>query len=320
MKNDGLMLDLFMIALGRRKRKLIDLAYSEIFYRILEVSPLYWELVEIIIEYTRSYQREGKYKWCFNKEYKGTPKMYFNGITTDGVNIYTHEGYSNRIIVFNKNGGIVSYFDIKDSLEVFNNFDMTIHESKLYISNTVNKQIQIFDISSVSKICYESKFECYENAECIRVYRSNIYISYPRRNSIIIYAFDGSQVDKINPTFFDLDFMSPYGFCILDDKIYITDSIFHRVLCFSIKGEYEFCWGNYGDTENEFNFPHYITSDDNFLYVKDMWCIRKYDKNGIFINRWYLGQRNVPWWKGGFTFLDEYCYVISDSNDICVFE
>lgn len=82
-------------------------------------------------------------------------------------------------------------------------------------------------------------------------------------------------------------FKAMKGICVgLEDRIYVTDSLNHRIRVFHPDGRFIFEWGKNGDAFGEFNTPSDIANgNDNSLYVVDTGNrrIQVFTANGKFL-------------------------------------
>lgn len=74
-----------------------------------------------------------------------------------------------------------------------------------------------------------------------------------------------------------------------NNRIYVADTLNHRIQVFDENGNFIGNWGNEGALDGQFSFPYGITVDNNLnVYVADTGNhrIQKFDQNGVFLAKW----------------------------------
>lgn len=84
----------------------------------------------------------------------------------------------------------------------------------------------------------------------------------------------------------DTTFLRPTGLALYKEKLFIADTLRHRIMIFDTKGNFIGSFGGRGKQEGAFNFPTSIATDsDGNLYVTDTlnFRIQIFDKNNRFL-------------------------------------
>ncbi len=85
----------------------------------------------------------------------------------------------------------------------------------------------------------------------------------------------------------------PMGIAVSGNRIYVTDTMNHRVQVFAPNGDHIFDFGSYGTAPGELNFPYGIAVSNREIFVADSYNgdISVFDDQGNFLR--FFGQRAV---------------------------
>jgi sugar lactone lactonase YvrE len=112
-----------------------------------------------------------------------------------------------------------------------------------------------------------------------------IYLTDSVLKKVFIFDKSGRYLKELGTS---KVFSRPTGITNTDDRIYVVDTLDHRIKVFNRDtGNFLFSFGERGVKNGEFNYPTHICSDkDSFIYVSDSMNFRVqiFDKNGIFIS------------------------------------
>lgn len=92
-----------------------------------------------------------------------------------------------------------------------------------------------------------------------------IYVSDSERRQVIAYDDNGDE-KFIVPSMFH----RPTGVVIHRGKLYVTDTVLHKVLVFDLSGQFLYDFGQRGTAQGEFNYPVFLASSDRLLVVDAM--------------------------------------------------
>ena len=101
----------------------------------------------------------------------------------------------------------------------------------------------------------------------IAVYKENIMITcVGNKPCISILSKSGEEL----ASFKFISYVSPYGICVGNNAIYITDIFLHCLLKYSPTGQFIACTGTRGKHVGEFNLPYgLIVASNGVVYVAD---------------------------------------------------
>lgn len=166
--------------------------------------------------------------------------------------------------------------------------DVTKIGEMIYVSDTSNKQVQVFDQSGTAVFKFgkegskegEFKFpygiagDKDGNVYVADLYNGNISI-FDSKGKFIKYFVDKEKVLK-----------SPGGLRIFGSKLYVTDIKANKLFVFELDGKKVLEIGGAGVDEGKFIAPNAVTVDqDNQIYVTDSGNnrVQVFDKTGKFI-------------------------------------
>jgi len=281
---------------------------------LLDCTPLAKDIVSIIINYLSF---KGIFSFKFGK--KGTANGQFEspyGIATDGHQIYVSD--DSRIQVFDQIGNFISQWGTKgEGLGKFHSIRcIFVHKFELYVMDRGNSTsyVQVFALPDGK---FLSQFACGKNC-CgvgIAISDSHVYLSSDCiLDEMRKYTLEGKLVKIWGSSEFENDKVKrvclPKGVAIYNNKIYVADRGNHRVIVYSLNGEYQTQWGNADETDDERRFysPYSVKIYNESIFVSDFYCIRQFDENGNFIQVW--GGNDMLREPTDFIFFNGLCYVV----------
>jgi len=166
--------------------------------------------------------------------------------------------------------------------------DVTKIGEFVYVSDTSNKQIQVFDQSGTAVFKFGK--EGSKEGEFKFPYGiagdkdGNIYVADLYNGNISIFDSKGKFLKYLHKK--ESILQSPGGLRIFDDKLYVTDIKANKLYVFNLDGKKLMEIGGAGVEEGKFIAPNAVTVDsDKQIYVTDSGNnrVQVFDKNGKFI-------------------------------------
>ncbi|PKM81684.1 MAG: 6-bladed beta-propeller [Firmicutes bacterium HGW-Firmicutes-14] len=168
---------------------------------------------------------------------------------------------------------------------------VTVADERIYISDTNNKRVQIFDyqgnpIKTFGKLGTkpgEFQFPYGLAGDS----KGSIYVADLYNGTVSKFDKDGKfqglfAENKPEEKIFE----GPAGMAIRDDRLYVTDVKQHKVKIFDLNGKLVKEIGKPGREQGEFNAPNAVTvTGDGSIYVTDTGNqrIQVFDKDGKFV-------------------------------------
>ena len=164
-------------------------------------------------------------------------------------------------------------------------FGCTISDSRLFISDSGNNRIQVFDL--LNTFLYEfGSFGTgdgeFDNPKGMYAVNSEIYVLDSGNKRVQVFdltgvfqrEFDGSTSDVFN----DAEFISGKG-----SEIYVSDRLNSQIQVFDLNGTFLRKFGTFGTGDGQFQATSGIAVDGDNLYIGDesveiIWII----EDGIF--------------------------------------
>jgi DNA-binding beta-propeller fold protein YncE len=145
----------------------------------------------------------------------------------------------------------------------------------LYVTDTNNKRVQVFDISGTP--IFQFGKEGKKPGEFMFPYgisgdkKGYVYIADLYNGNISIFNDKGEFISYFKESNDkEKNIESPAGLRIFDEKIYVTDIKKNKVFVFDLKGKKLMEIGNPGNEEGQFRAPNAVVIDkDNNIFVSD---------------------------------------------------
>ncbi|MEH7253358.1 6-bladed beta-propeller [Neobacillus niacini] len=197
--------------------------------------------------------------------------------------------------------------------------DVTKIDELIYVSDTSNKQIQVFDQSGTSVFKFgkegskEGEFKFPYGIAGDKA--GKIYVADMYNGNISIFDSKG----KFIKYFEDKDKLlnSPGGLRIFDEKLFVTDIKANKLYVFKLNGEKVMEIGGAGVEEGKFIAPNAVTVDhDDQIYITDSGNnrVQVFDKDGKFIKI----INGSPDGKGDPTFLNPRGVAVDSKGNVFV--
>lgn len=290
--------------------------YSDINNIILKETLLIKDLINIIIDYIDD---GPKVKGELYKKVNKIKFRDFEGIATDGMNIYICHSSKSQIQIIDTNVNFITFMDIFDEKnKPFHQLlTIEIYNSELYVVGCDDTQssstVMIFNIFNRT---LTRKFKCDNYYYCIKIHGSLIYMNF--YNLIDIYTTEGEFVRKITTEsllpHIKINFLS--SIFVKDNEIYLVDiggftgegakTTNGCIVCLSMEGNYKF----HLDKKIRLLNPGVIYLTNRSLYVFDKKGINQYDRTNNFELIKYWGKQSCRAARG-IVFVDNKCYVVN---------
>jgi DNA-binding beta-propeller fold protein YncE len=221
----------------------------------------------------------------------GTQGGQFNSprgiaIAEDGTTYVVDSG-NQRIQVFDADGEFLQAFgepgDGPSQLGIFGAGQsgaggIAIAEGRLYVADTWNHRIQVFDMDGEYITSWGSFFD----------------------------AQDDPELTAINPG----QFYGPRGVTVLNERVYVTDTGNERIQVFDLDGGFIQMWGSTGTEPGDFLEPVGITAHEDTILIADSHNARiaRYTADGELLDPW-----TVTAWDG-LRFFEPYLAVSPDGR------
>ncbi|MEH7491283.1 6-bladed beta-propeller [Neobacillus niacini] len=166
--------------------------------------------------------------------------------------------------------------------------DVTKIDELIYVSDTSNKQVQVFDQSGTPVMKFgkegtkEGEFKFPYGIAGDK--EGNIYVADLYNANISIFDSKGKFIKYFDDK--EKALKSPGGLRIFNNKLYVTDIKANKVFVFNLDGKKVMEIGGPGADEGKFIAPNAVTvDDDDQIYVTDSGNnrVQIFDKDGKFI-------------------------------------
>jgi hypothetical protein len=128
---------------------------------------------------------------------------------------------------------------------------------------------------------------------------------------LLFLAWNDYEVIRVFPTTAqeeqgDFALVSPIMIKLHHDYLYVLDQGEHGVHVFDLQGNYQSFFGGEGDGPGQMNWPHYLTTSPEMIYIADgaSW-IHSFDTNHQF-----LGRKRMPEFPAAFEWMEEGFFVL----------
>ena len=187
----------------------------------------------------------------------------------DEDNIYCVDQSSNKILRCDGNGDKLKIDEVKLEEDGFGRTALAIMDKKLFMAE--NQTVGIIKVYSkqlqlLSTIKHRNMGVVMGMSVDIH---QNLYVTdIDNKACVHVFTKDGVHVNSIGHNKKVLK--KPWGLCVCDQYLYVTDTTSHCVFVFTTDGEYVTSFGQKGKKEGDFNWPCYTCADKNgFIYVTD---------------------------------------------------
>ena len=186
---------------------------------------------------------------------------------------------------------------------------MTIYDKKLYVVDTDNHRIIVFDLetneelfkfaSPIQNYCLRSEVCELENRNLptsIKIIEEKIFVAYGFQDEIQVFDLDGMYLWKFGSSGTQVgQFNVPHRIATSNNELFVADSENHRIQVFDLNGNFLRQFGNYADSIGYLSHPIDVHVYDNEIFVADdvKKSILVFDLNGKFTREFKVGQ-NTP--------------------------
>ncbi len=208
--------------------------------------------------------------------YKIYPRIITDSIIFNNDKVFATDLENHSISVFSTDGNFLRRFGKKGSKEGNLNYPscLTIYQNELYVADTFNNRISVFDVKSGKYLrCFGTEY--LEEPQGITIYKNHVYVVDTNNHRICVFSNKGILLKVFGDKCSRKECLKfPKNIMIYDNKIYVTDSFNNRISVFDIDGNSLFSFGSEGWKRGKFKYPHSIIIFKNEIYVTD--CCRCY--------------------------------------------
>ena len=138
----------------------------------------------------------------------------------------------------------VNFVDVIDEGLMNWSMDLVVHEQKLYVADTDDHKIIVYDLNTMEKLLeFSSPIQHYCDSR-------NLYSK----------MIENCPDEKRN---------LPTSLAIIDEKIFVAYGFQNDIQVFDMQGKFLYKFGKPGNQEREFNKAYRISEFENMLYVAD---------------------------------------------------
>jgi DNA-binding beta-propeller fold protein YncE len=265
-------------------------------------------------------------------------------------NIFVAAAYAQRIDKFDSSGNFLTKWGwLEKNNGVFNiprGIAIDSANGNLYLADTGNFLIQQFDLSGsfIRSWGYSGRvYNIFDQAtETQRAYGfdfpsaittdadGNIYVLHPDTyypgdaeiKRVARYDRNGNLLSNWNYAGFYENMQgivhNPYN-----NRLYVVNTLYNKIQCLDVNGNFLFEFGGTGTTEGKFNLPSRIAVNkyNGNIYVVDVGNnrIQKFSSSGIFLTAWGQygagdGQLKIGSYSGIYVDVNGYIYVADTGN------
>ena len=246
-------------------------------------------------------------------------------IALDGSNLYICDTNNNRIQVFSTEGDFITAFGKKGTGNVeFNNpLGIEVAEGNIFVSDTNNHRVQVLELNGTYQTSFGwqgSEEKAFLYPKGITYYNDTLYVVDSGNKRIQTFGNNGI-FKKVLET---VDFSSPYGIAVLDNKILVSDMILNKIFSLEMDGKFFGYFGSQQDAKGYFVRPAKICVSDHHIFVLDIVTnlIQKFNSAGRFVS--FISKETLD--KAGVStpasidYYDQKLYVVdSNASKIAVF-
>ncbi len=185
---------------------------------------------------------------------------------------YVSYGFQNEIQIFKETSDIPSQFgSFGSSKGEFNEpFRISSFNDKLFVSDSKNQRIQIFDLDGEFLEEISTNVDGITNSEPfdLDINDDRVYVVDRNNSTILIFSLDWTLIEKIevNPT---VPNSSLSGIDVNDELIFVADAGANMITIFDLDGNRLVDFGSLGERFGEFNSPQSVVSDGDKIFVAD---------------------------------------------------
>jgi len=211
---------------------------------------------------------------------------------------------------------------------------MTIYDEKLYVADTDNHRIIIYDLENNEKLLtFTSPIQehCVKNEECalenrnlptsIEIISEKIFVAYGFQDEIQVFDLDGNYLWKFGSSGTQAgQFNTPHRIAALNNELFVADSENHRIQVFNIDGNFLRQFGTYGDSIGQLSNPIDVHAYDSQIFVADSKraSILVFDLNGKFMREFEVNQNVSDISEPYGVFVYDNLIFVSDVGDFSV--
>ena len=211
---------------------------------------------------------------------------------------------------------------------------MTIYDEKLYVADTDNHRIIVYDLKNYEKLLtFTSPIQehCVRNEECalenrnlptsIEIVAEKIFVAYGFQDEIQVFDLDGNYLWKFGSSGTQAgEFNTPHRLSAINNELFVADSKNHRIQVFDIDGNFLRQFGTYGDSIGHLSSPIDVNAYDSQIFVVDSIkaSILVFDLNGKFMREFEVNQNVSDISEPYGVFVYDNLIFVSDAEDFSV--
>ena len=218
---------------------------------------------------------------------------------------------------------------------------MTIYDEKLYVADTDNHRIVVYDLennkklftftSSIQNYCVNTNAWTKAVSDCtpemrnlptsIEIIDEKIFVAYGFQDEIQIFDLDGNYLWKFGSSGTQVgQFNSPHRLAALNNELFVADLENHRIQVFDLDVNFLKQFGTYGDSIGQLSIPIDVHAYDNQIFVADLarTSILVFELNGKFMSEFEVRQNISDISEPYGVFVYDNLIFVSDSGDYSV--
>jgi len=218
---------------------------------------------------------------------------------------------------------------------------MTIYDEKLYVADTDNHRIVVYDLENNEKLLtFTSPMQNYCESmhtwtkaviDCtvemrnlptsIEIIDEKIFVAYGFQDEIQVFDLDGNYLWKFGSSGTQAgQFNTPHRLAALNNELFVADSENHRIQVFDNGGNFLRQFGTYGDSIGQLSSPIDVHAYDSQIFVVDSAraSILVFDLNGEFAREFEVGQNTSDISQPFGVFVYDDLIFVSDIGDSTV--
>nr|AIF12243.1 tripartite motif-containing protein 71 (TRIM71) [uncultured marine thaumarchaeote KM3_54_H01]AIF12325.1 tripartite motif-containing protein 71 (TRIM71) [uncultured marine thaumarchaeote KM3_55_A12] len=189
---------------------------------------------------------------------------------------------------------------------------MTIYDEKLYVADTDNHRIIVYDLKNYEKLLTftspiqnhcDSTHNWTAATDCttdmrnlptsIEIIDEKIFVAYGFQDEIQVFDLDGNYLWKFGSSGTQAgEFNMPHRLSAVNNELFVADSENHRIQVFDTDGNFLRQFGTHGDYVGQLNHPIDVHAYDSQIFVADSAraSILVFDLNGKFMREFEVNQ------------------------------